>query len=114
VSRSWYGGSKIKNNPRKEKKMKKVLYFILIIAELFVGALLMSALWNSSLYIPIALAVVALVAMVTWQLVRFAKAKDPAAKRKSMLVIALAMLIPTLVFAVTYIVVAIAFIIAFV
>ena len=94
--------------------MKKVLYFILLAAELFVGALLMISLWNSSLYIPIAAAAIGLVAMLTWQLLLLAKAQDAVAKRNIMVRIALAMLIPTAVFAITYFVVAIAFVIAFV
>jgi hypothetical protein len=49
--------------------VKKLLYFILIAAELFVGVLLMSSLWMSGLYIPIAIAAVALVALLIWQLV---------------------------------------------
>ena len=93
--------------------MKKVFYFILLIAELFVGATLMSALWNSTLYIPIAVAAVALVVVQTLLIVLLVRAKDAAAKRKIMLWIALAMLIPCAVFAVTYVAVAIAFIVAF-
>ena len=93
--------------------MRKILYFILLAAELFVGVLLMMSLWNSSLYIPIAIATVGLVALLTWQIVLFAKATDIAVKRKIMLGIALSMLIPIAVFFVTYIGVAIVFIIAF-
>ena len=94
--------------------MKKILYFILLIAELFVGVLLMSGLWNSSLYMPIAIAAVSLIAILTWQIILFAKTSDTAVKRKIMVRIALAMLIPIAVFAVTYVAVAVAFIIAFV
>ena len=46
--------------------MKKVLYFILLAAELFVDVLFMMALANSSLYIPIAIAVVATLAALTF------------------------------------------------
>ena len=93
--------------------MKKVLYFVLLAAELFVGSLLMSALWSSSLYIPIAVAIVALLVAQIWQIVLLAKAKDAAAKRKVMCNIALFMLIPIAVFIITYIVIAAAFVIAF-
>lgn len=93
--------------------MKKILYFILLAFELFVGVLLMMSLWNSTLYIPIAIAAVALVAMLTWMLILYAKAKDAAAKRKIMLGIALSVLIPIAVFFITYFVVAIMFIVAF-
>ena len=93
--------------------MKKVLYFILLAAELFVDVLFMMALANSSLYIPIAIAIVATLAALIWLIILFAKAEDKKAKRKFMLGIALSMLIPLIVFAITYVVVAIMFIIAF-
>ena len=93
--------------------MKKVLYFILLAAELFVDVLFMMALANSSLYIPIAIAVVATLVALIWLIILFAKAEDKKAKRKFMLGIALSMLIPLIVFAITFLVVAIMFIIAF-
>ena len=93
--------------------MKKVLFFILLAAELFVDVLFMMALANSSLYIPIVIAVVATLAMLIWLIILFAKAEDKKAKRKFMLGIALSMLIPLIVFAITFVVVAIMFIIAF-
>ena len=93
--------------------MKKVLYFILLAAELFVDVLFMMALANSSLYIPIAIAIVATLTMLIWLIILFAKAEDKKAKRKFMLGIALSMLIPLIVFAVTYVVIAVMFIIAF-
>ena len=93
--------------------MKKVLYFILLAAELFVDVLFMMALANSSLYIPIAIAIVATLVALIWLIILFAKAEDNKAKRKFMFGIALSMLIPLIVFAITYVVVAIMFIIAF-
>ena len=93
--------------------MKKVLYFILLAAELFVDVLFMMALANSSLYIPIAIAIVATLVALIWLIILFAKAEDKKARRKFMLGIALSMLIPLIVFAITYVVVAIMFIIAF-
>ena len=93
--------------------MKKVLYFLLLAAELFVDVLFMMALANSSLYIPIAIAIVATLVALIWMIILFAKAEDKKAKRKFMLGIALSMLIPLIVFAITYVVVAIMFIIAF-
>ena len=93
--------------------MKKILYFILLAAELFVDVLFMMALANSSLYIPIAIAVVATLAMLTWLIILFAKAEDKKTRIKIMLGIALSMLIPLIVFAITFVVVAAMFIIAF-
>ena len=86
---------------------------MLLAAELFVGALLLSALWNSALYIPIVLSAVAVVALLIWQLILFFKATDLSAKRKILCNIAFVMLIPSAVFFITYIVFAISFIIAF-
>jgi hypothetical protein len=93
--------------------MKKVLYFLLLAAELFVDVLFMMALANSSLYIPIVIAVVATLAMLIWLIILFAKAEDKKAKQKFMLGIALSMLIPLIVFAITFVVVAVLFVIAF-
>ena len=93
--------------------MKKILYFILLAAELFVDVLFMMALANSSLYIPIAIAIVATLVALIWLIILFAKVEDKKAKRKFMLGIALSMLIPLIVFAITFVVVAIMFIIAF-
>lgn len=93
--------------------MKKVLFFILLAAELFVDVLFMMALANSSLYIPIAIAIVATLVVLIWLIILFAKAEDKKAKRKFMLGIALSMLIPLIVFAITYVVVAAMFVIAF-
>lgn len=93
--------------------MKKILYFILLAAELFVDVLFMMALANSSLYIPIAIAIVATLVALIWLIILFAKAEDKKAKRKFMLGIALSMLIPLIVFAITFVVVAVLFVIAF-
>ena len=93
--------------------MKKILYFILLAAELFVDVLFMMALANSSLYIPIAIAIVATLVALIWLIILFAKAEDKKAKRKFMLGIALSMLIPLIVFAITFVVVAAMFLIAF-
>ncbi len=93
--------------------MKKILYFILLAVELFVDVLFMMGLFNSSLYIPMAIAVVATLAMLTWMIILFIKAKDKIAKQKIMIGIALSMLIPLIVFFVTFVGVAIAFVIAF-
>ena len=93
--------------------MKKVLYFILLAAELFVDVLFMMALANSSLYIPISIAIVATLVALIWLIILFAKAEDKKAKRKFMLGIALSMLIPLIVFAITFVVVAVLFVIAF-
>lgn len=93
--------------------MKKILYFVLLAVELFAGFLFMSGLWNSSLYIPVAVTVALVVGLLVWQLMRFAKAADCAAKKKILRNIALILLIPSAVFVITYIGVVIALIIEF-
>lgn len=93
--------------------MKKILYFILLAAELFVGTCLMISLWDSSLHILMAIAIIAVVALLTWQIILFFKTADNTGKSRIMLKIALIMLIPIAVFVITIIVIAIAFIIAF-
>jgi hypothetical protein len=93
--------------------MKKILYFVLLIAELFVDSVLMISLYDSSLYIPLAFSVAAVVGLLIWQLVRYVKVAELAVKRKLWRNIALILLIPIAVFFVTYVVIAITFIIAF-
>ena len=73
----------------------------------------MISLWDSSLHIPMAIAIIAVVALLTWQIILFVKTADNTVKSRIMLKIALIMLIPIAVFVITIIVVAIAFIIAF-
>lgn len=94
--------------------MKKTLYFILLAAELFFGACLMLALCNSSLYIPVVIAVVALAVLLTWQIVLLRRATDSATRGRALTAIALIMLIPVAVFFMTYVFIAVAMIIAFI
>lgn len=92
--------------------MKRLLYFILLIAELFVGSLLMISVWDALFYIPIAVLAI-VVGLLIWQIVWYFKTNDPATKRKILRNIALIMFIPIAAFVVTYVVIAIAFIIGF-
>lgn len=93
--------------------VKKLLYFIVIAAELFVDLMLMISLWDAGLYIPIAIAAVAVLALSVWQVMLLRKRTDASARRRILWNIIFAMLIPAAVFFITYVVVAIAFIIAF-
>ena len=92
--------------------MKRLLYFILLIAELFVGSLLMISLWDALFYIPITVFAI-VVGLLIWQLVCYFKTTNLATKKKVLRNIALIMLIPMAVFVVTYVVISIEFIIAF-
>lgn len=91
--------------------MKKILYCILLAAVLFVDVTLVMSLWNSSVFISAALAVIPTVALIVWRTVLLVRATDDVVKKRSMLIIALSTLIPIAVFIATYIVVAIAFVI---
>ena len=93
--------------------MKRVLYFALLMVELFVGLMLMISLWDVLLYIPIAVAAI-VAGLLIWQLVWYFKANEQATRKKILLNIALVMLTPIAVFFITYVVIAIMFIIAFV
>ena len=92
--------------------MKRLRYFILIAVELFVGALLMISLWESLLYVPIAVSAI-VAGLLIWQLVRYFKTNAPETKIKVLRNIVWVLFIPIAVFALTYLVVAIAFIIGF-
>lgn len=91
--------------------MKKILYCILLAAVLFVDVTLVMSLWNSSVFVSVALAVIPTVALIVWRTVLLVRATDDAVKKRSLLIIALSALIPIAVFIATYIVVAIAFVI---
>ena len=93
--------------------MKKLLYLIVIAAELFVDLMLMISLWDAGLYIPIAIAAMAVLALSVWQVMLLHKRTDALARRRILWNIIFEMLIPAAVFFITYVVVAIAFIIAF-
>ena len=92
--------------------MKRLRYFILIAVELFVGSLLMISLWDSLLYVPIAVSAI-VAGLLIWQLVRYFKTNDHATKIKVLRNIVWVLFIPIAVFALTYLVVAIAFVIGF-
>ena len=94
--------------------MKKILYFILLAAELFIGTLLMISLWSSNLPIVCGAVVVVMAALLLWQIIRLRKLSDPAAKQKILRNIALIMLLPMAAFAVVFVCVAVALIIAFI
>ena len=93
--------------------MKRILYFVLLIAELFVGTLFMISLLENGLYIPIAIVIVAMAVLLTWQIRKLLKTTDSEMKRKIRVRIALIMLIPSAVFVITYIFVGIVLVIAF-
>ena len=92
--------------------MKKLLYFILLLVEAFIGLMLIISLWNALFYVPSAVSAI-VVGLLIWQLVWYFRTNDPTTRRKILRNIALIMLLPIAVFCVTYVVIAIIFVIAF-
>ena len=93
--------------------MKKILYFILLAVETFVGILFMISLCNHSLYIPVAIALASVAGLLAWQIVAFFKTTNAELKRRIAWRFAMIMLIPTAVFFATCAVVAVILIFAF-
>ena len=75
--------------------MKKFLYYLLLVAELFAGVMLMSLAWNNTFYIACIVTVVLWVALTAWQCIALMKAESSDKKRKIKRNIALVMLTPT-------------------
>ena len=92
--------------------MKKVLYCILLLAELLVGILLMISLWSNNMYSPCVITAVAFVALLTWQIILLTQVTEPVAKRRVLRNIALIMLIPSVSFVIVFVYVAVGLIIA--
>jgi hypothetical protein len=95
------------------KIIKTVLYFLLMAAEVFVDVTLLMSLWMTSMYIPFAIAILATVAMLIWQVIVYKKTTDPLTKRNTLFIIPLALLIPVAAFIMNYVFFAVAFIIMF-
>ena len=81
--------------------MKKVLYIILLLAELVVGALLMSWAWVNIGWLPCVIIIAVWAALLAWQVVKLKKNSDAAKARKIKLNIALIMMIPSTSFIIT-------------
>ena len=95
------------------KIIKTVLYFLLMAAEAFVDVTLLMSLWMTSMYIPFAIAIVATVAMLIWQVIVYKKNTDPLTKRNTLFIFPLALLIPVAAFIMNYVFFAVSFIIMF-
>ena len=80
--------------------MKKALYIILLLAELFVGFLLMSAVWSNLGWIPCAITIAVWAGLLVWQIVALTKNSDAAKAWKIKRNIALIMLIPSAMYVV--------------
>ena len=78
--------------------IKKILYFLLLIAEFVVGCLLMMLAWANTLEIASIVTGVIWAALMVWQIILLTKATDAIARKKIKRNIALVMLIPIAAF----------------
>ena len=78
--------------------MKKVLYILLLLAELVIGFLLLSAAWANIGWLPCVIAIAVWAALLAWQIVMLKKNSDAAKAWKIKRNIALIMLIPSAVY----------------
>ena len=78
--------------------MKKVLYILLLLAELVIGFLLLSAAWANIGWLPCVIAIAVWAALLIWQIVMLKKNSDAAKAWKIKRNIALIMLIPSAVY----------------
>ena len=76
--------------------MKKALYILLLLAELVIGFLLLSAAWANIGWLPCVIAIAVWAALLVWQIVMLKKNSDAAKAWKIKRNIALIMLIPSL------------------
>ena len=97
----------------KGEPMKRILYFLLTGAELFIGTLLLMSLWSSNMTITCTLTVALTVGLSVWQIVRLTRTEDTGAKRKILCNIALILLLPVVAFIAVFLYVVIGLIIAF-
>ena len=78
--------------------MKKVLYLILLLAELVVGICLMSSAWDSIGWLPCVITIAVWAALLIWQAAKLKKNSDAAKARRIRRNIALIMLIPAVLY----------------
>ena len=80
--------------------MKKVFYVLFLLAELVLDLMLLSVLWNSTLYIEIVMIVILWAAILVWLLLKLKRADDTAIKRKLYRRLILGMATPAFLFVV--------------
>lgn len=82
------------------KIMKKALYLILLLAELFVGFLMVSLVWVNIGWLPCVITLALWAVLLVWQIVTLKKNSDAEKARKIKRNIALIMLIPSTLYVV--------------
>ena len=85
------------------KIFKRVLYILLLLAELVLDTLLMSVLWSITLVIPVLAIMVVSTGLLVWQIIALVRAADPNKKRKKKRNIALILLLPIAIFLILFI-----------
>ena len=80
--------------------MKKALYLILLLAELFVGFLMVSLVWVNIGWLPCVITLALWAVLLVWQIVTLKKNSDAEKARKIKRNIALIMLIPSTLYVV--------------
>ena len=82
------------------KIMKKALYLILLLTELFVGFLMVSLVWVNIGWLPCVITLTLWAVLLVWQIVTLKKNSDAEKARKIKRNIALIMLIPSTLYVV--------------
>jgi hypothetical protein len=85
------------------KIFKRVLYILLLLAELVLDTLLMSVLWSITLVIPVLAIMAVSTGLLVWQIIALVRAADPNKKRKKKRNIALILLLPIAIFLILFI-----------
>ena len=80
--------------------MKKALYLILLLAELFIGFLMVSLVWVNIGWLPCVITLALWAVLLVWQIVTLKKNSDAEKARKIKRNIALIMLIPSTLYVV--------------
>ena len=80
------------------KIFKRVLYILLLLAELVLDTLLMSVLWSITLVIPVLAIMAVSTGLLVWQIIALVRAADPNKKRKKKRNIVLILLLPIAIF----------------
>ena len=85
------------------KIFKRVLYILLLLAELVLDTLLMSVLWSITLVIPVLAIMAVSTGLLVWQIIALVRAADPNKKHKKKRNIALILLLPIAIFLILFI-----------
>ena len=83
--------------------MKRVLYFVMLVAQFVLASILMELAYRNTFEIPTLITVTVTLALVVWQTVKLIRAKDATAKGKIKRNIAFIMLVPVASFIIMFV-----------